>query len=78
MIKVFTTNKDGKIELTQDELKSLLDEAYWDGFWAHCTKFTYQTPNYTPYSWTVSNSAATINASDITSGTITISNNKES
>lgn len=28
MIKVFTTNKDGKIELTKDELKALLDEAY--------------------------------------------------
>lgn len=31
MIKVFTTNKNGKIELTKDELKKLLDEAYWEG-----------------------------------------------
>ena len=35
MIKVFTTNKDGKIELTKDELKALLDEAYWEGYGAH-------------------------------------------
>jgi len=35
MIKVFTTNKDGKIELTKDELKKLLDEAYWEGYRAN-------------------------------------------
>ena len=77
MIKVFTTNKDGKIELTKNELKSLLDEAYWDGFRANCTTFTYQTPNWTPYSWTISGTTATINANDITQGTITIQSDKE-
>ena len=35
MIKVFTTKKNGKIELTKDELKALLDEAYWDGYKAN-------------------------------------------
>ena len=77
MIKVFTTNKDGKIELTKDELKNLLDEAYWDGFKANCTTFTYQTPNWTPYSCTVSGTTTTINANDISRGIITAQNSKE-
>lgn len=54
MIKIFTTNKNGKIELSKDELKSLLDEAYWDGYRAKNYTFVYNTPNWTPYSWTVS------------------------
>ena len=53
MIKVFTTNKDGKIELTKDELKALLDEAYWDGYRAHNITYTYTTPSWTPYQWSV-------------------------
>ena len=77
MIKVFTTNKDGKIELTKDELKNLLDQAYWDGFKENCTTFTYQTPNWTPYGWTVSGTTATISANDISHGTITVQNSKE-
>lgn len=44
MIKVFTTNKDGKIELTKEELKSLLDEAYWDGYKANPGTYTYTSP----------------------------------
>ena len=31
MIKVFTTNSDGKIEFTEDELKKLLNEVWEDG-----------------------------------------------
>lgn len=55
MIKIFTTNKDGKIELTKDELKSLLDDAYWEGYRAHTTTtYMYSTPNWTPYKWTIS------------------------
>ena len=62
---------------TKDELKNLLDEAYWDGFKANCTTFTYQTPNWTPYGWTVSGTTATISANDISHGTITVQNSKE-
>lgn len=82
MIKVFTTNKDGKIELTKDELKGLLDEAYREGYRANCSTYTYCTPNYTPYCWTTTtsgmsltlNSTAetannTVNASDNNSNT---------
>jgi hypothetical protein len=32
MIKVFTHNKNGNIELTVQELQKLLDEAYWEGY----------------------------------------------
>ncbi len=73
MIKVFTTNKNGKIELTVKELKDLLDEAYWDGYRANGT-FTYSTPNYgTPYVYTANGSGGTIslNADLIKGGTIT-------
>lgn len=44
MIKIFTTNKNGKIELTKDELKSLLDEAYWEGYYKNHNSYTYATP----------------------------------
>ena len=56
MIKVFTTNKNGKIELTKDELKELLDEAYWEGYRANSYIYTYQTPNWSPYKWSVTTS----------------------
>ena len=74
MIKVFTTNKDGKIELTKNELKALLDEAYWDGYRANNTKYVYRTPSWTPYQWsatsaTVSNPANT--KVTLTSNTVT-------
>lgn len=49
MIKVFTTNKNGKIELTKDELKALLDEAYWDGYRAHNGSYIYTSPTVAPY-----------------------------
>lgn len=63
MIKVFTTNKAGKIELTKDELKNLLDEAYWDGHRA-AGSWTYRTPNLNPYYWTCSDSSITLNTAD--------------
>ena len=60
MIKIFTTNKDGKIELTKEELKALLDEAYWDGYRAHNGTFVYTTPTWEPYKWTCDSSATRI------------------
>ena len=39
MIKVFTLNKNGKIELTKKELEQLLNESYWEGY----NKKNYQT-----------------------------------
>ena len=60
MIKIFTTNKEGKIELTKDELKTLLDESYWEGYRAHNQTYIYNTPTWTPYTWTVSGTNTTI------------------
>lgn len=66
MIKVFTTNKNGKIELTKDELKNLLDEAYWEGYKANNHIYTYKTPNWSPWTVTCSNGATnfTLNTMD--------------
>ena len=63
MIKVFTTNKDGKIELTKKELKSLLDEAYYEGVLSNCGVYTYSSPSFI-------NGTSTINADYIKNGTI--------
>lgn len=32
MVKVFTTNSDGKIEFTKEELETLLNEMWLDGY----------------------------------------------
>ena len=77
MIKVFTTNKDGKIELTKEELKSLLDEAYWDGYKANCVTYTYHSPStWSPYTWTTSatTDTCTLNTSTNTSNTVSVPN----
>lgn len=73
MIKVFTTNKDGKVELTTKELKEILDEAYWEGYKANNLSWTYNTPNWKPYVCTTNgtNTTITLNAEDIKSGTCT-------
>ena len=72
MIKVFTTNKNGNIELTSDELKNLLDEAYWEGYRANSNTYVYNSPSiWSPYKWDITCSNATLRSSDITSGTIT-------
>ena len=44
MVKVFTTNSDGKIEFTKEELETLLNEMWQDGYNAK------QTIN-APYTW---------------------------
>lgn len=44
IIRVFTLNSNGKIELTKEELQQMLDESYQYG----CNSVTIQTPSY-PY-----------------------------
>ena len=66
MIKIFTTNKNNKIEFTKEELQKLLDEAYWDGYYAHNGIWTYTTPNYNPYRWDVTTSSSGNNQCTIT------------
>lgn len=84
MIKVFTVNKNGKIELTEKELKKLLDEVYWEGYrdnnktWTYTSPLTYPYYTYTTATSTntidanTTSSPYTINGSSITSGTITL------
>lgn len=56
MVKVFTTNSDGKIEFTKDELEKVLNEVWEDGcsscyWWSSPTTITSDkiltTPLYT-------------------------------
>lgn len=82
MIKIFTTDKNGKITLSIDELKSLLDESYWEGYRANNTTWTYSTPSWSPYVITATNSNTSITLNPdsmprtaITSDSITIKGN---
>jgi len=68
MIKVFTLNKNGKIELTEKELKELLDNVYWEGYRDNKTSssWTYTTPlSYPYYSYSTANDSIAINCSDV-------------
>lgn len=52
IVKVFQTNKNGKIEFTKEELETLLNEVYWDGYRANST-WTWTTPlSYPTYTAT--------------------------
>lgn len=55
MVKVFTTNKNGKIELTREELQKILDDAYWEGYYNN-HNWVYHSPSVSPYTWTISTS----------------------
>lgn len=77
MKKEFKLNKNNKIELTKEQLKSLLDDAYWEGYRsASGTTWTYTTPNWTPYYWTTTTATTgTITSgSSVSDGTITLTN----
>lgn len=50
MIKVFTTNKDGKITFTVDELKQLLYEAFQEGYYSKGISYISTIPDWnSPY-----------------------------
>ena len=49
MIKVFTLNKNNKIELTKEELEQLLNESFWEGYRSHNNSNCVYT---TPYIYT--------------------------
>lgn len=48
MVKVFTTNNDGKIEFTKDELEKVLNEVWQDGR-NSATYYWWTSPAVTPY-----------------------------
>lgn len=60
MIKVFTLNENGKIEITKEELENLLNESYWDGYYASQWHGT-ECPEYVP---TITCSSLTVNSED--------------
>lgn len=69
-LKILTINLKGKIELTKEELKELLDEAYWEGTKSHITSWTYTSPTVTPYYYTTSTTGTiTLNSKDVTNST---------
>lgn len=66
MIKVFTLNKNNKIELTKKELQTLLNQSFWEGYYKNNHFYTY---TYTsPYTVT----ADTLTTADTTTTTNTI------
>lgn len=81
MIRVFTLNKNNKIELTKEELQKLLDESYWDGYRANDHSWTYNSPSLTvssPYVKTTE--TITVSNEGTASNTITdigVENGKE-
>ena len=59
IVKVFQKNKNGKIEFTKEELETLLNEVYWDGYKANST-WTWTTPlSYPIYTTTNSKTNTT-------------------
>ena len=63
IVKVFQTNKNGKIEFTKEELETLLNEVYWDGYrnnstWTWTTPLSY--PTYTTTNLKTNTTAITI------------------
>lgn len=65
MVKVFQTNKNGKIEFTKKELETLLNEIYWDGYranstWTWTTPFSYPTCTTTNLKTNTATTAITI------------------
>ena len=48
MIKVFTLNNNGKIEITEEELRKLLDDSYWEGYYDSGKSWAYTSPNINP------------------------------
>ncbi len=45
MVKNFKKNQNGKVEFTTEELKTLLDEIYWQGYNDNNSQWYYYTPN---------------------------------
>jgi hypothetical protein len=65
-VVVVEKNKDGKIELTKDELQKMLDDAYNQGYLdGKATKL--DTITYPSYPWTVT-TEITSNGTDVSSG----------
>lgn len=62
MIKVFTLNINGKIEITEEELRKLLDDSYWEGYYDSGKYWTYTSPNINPITFTTNDISGENNA----------------
>ena len=85
-IKVFTTDKNGKIAISKDELQEIINEAYWEGYangtksgktWTVTTPWTTTTPYYNWSTTTNGSSSITIGANEIINNNTTLSNMEE-
>jgi hypothetical protein len=65
MVKVFTPNKDGKIEFTKKELENLLNEVWRDGYNSN-TNYTWRSP------WWYGNGYSYVSCTDSTSSASTV------
>lgn len=67
-VVVIEKNKDGKIELTKEELQKMLDDAYTQGYTDG--KGRYDTITYPSHPWYINTatSATTTNADTVTLG----------
>ena len=70
MIKIFTLNINGKIEITEEDLKKLLDDSYWEGYSDGSKSYTYTSPNTNPITnpsiiWTSDKTTATFTTDDV-------------
>ena len=70
-IRIFTLNKNNKIELTEDELKKLLDESYQDGK-NDARTTTISTPSYPYWYDSVTTTTYSLNTEASADGTVTI------
>lgn len=78
-IKVFTTDKNGKICLSKDELQEIINEAYWEGYnngakngntWTISTTPWVTTPYYTWSTTTNGSASITIGTDNMATSTI--------
>ena len=63
-VVVIEKNKDGKIELTKEELQKMLDDAYTQGYTDG--KGRYETITYPSYPWYVTTNQNTITTDKVT------------
>ena len=66
-VVIVEKNKDGKIELTKDELQKMLDDAYNQGYWDG-KPWRYDTITYPHNSPWYTTTSVTLSAKDVTTG----------
>ena len=69
MVKVFTPNKDGKIEFTKDELEKLLNEVWWDG--RNTNNYWWTSPSWYP-TWYSTTTGKPVCMDGVTTESVTV------